>query len=196
MGPFEEAIPWAEQGIWGMERCLKRIWKFSGGQFREYNAEEIPFIFLNLLHKTIKKIGDDIESLKFNTAVSALMIVFNEMEKLEICDRTVLETFLKLLAPCAPFITEEIWREKLGHQSSIHKEPWPQANPTLLGDAVAIVAIQINGKTRGTIEIPTGLTEDKAIEIAKKDKKISKYLEGGEVKKTIFVQNKIINFIV
>jgi leucyl-tRNA synthetase len=194
MGPFEEAIPWMEQGILGAERFLNRVWKLSQNDLRDYSVTEISIIFQNILHKTIKKVGDDIESLKFNTAISALMILFNAIEKESITDKKTIEIFLKLLAPFAPFMTEEIWREKLGHTTSIHTEQWPIANPTLLGDVVVIVAVQVNGKTRGTLEIPSGLTESETLEIVRKEK-VGSYIEGKEIKKIIFVQDKIINII-
>ena len=160
---------------------------------------------LPILHKTIRKVTDDIESLKFNTAVSALMILFNEIERTEVQPRSgevepqvgpIFETFLKLLASFAPFMTEEIWREKLGHKTSIHKEPWPVADEKYLKDETVTIAVQINGRTREIITMPASVSEKEVSKAAQKDGKISKHLSGKEIKKTIFVQDKIINFIV
>src|SRR3989344_2196247 len=217
MGPFEEAIPWAEQGILGAERFLKRVWKYADNimrmpQIHNANAANENSSFprrresiLPILHKTIRKVTDDIESLKFNTAVSALMILFNEIERTEVQPRSgevepqvgpIFETFLKLLASFAPFMTEEIWREKLGHKTSIHKEPWPVADEKYLKDETVTIAVQINGRTREIITMPASVSEKEVSKAAQKDGKISKHLSGKEIKKTIFVQDKIINFIV
>lgn len=193
MGPFEDAIPWSEQGILGTERFLKRVWKFSQEEFTSHAVQDIPLEFQILINKTIKKVGNDIESLKFNTAVSSLMILFNEMDKLRIRDTTIWETFLKLLAPFAPFITEELWREICGHKESIHKEAWPKASESLLKDQTVIIAVQINGKTRGTIQVPIGSPKEDVMKIAQNEQ-TKKYLTE-EPKKIIFVPDKIINFI-
>jgi leucyl-tRNA synthetase len=211
MGPFEEAIPWAEQGVLGTERFLKRVWKLAGTVIAN-EAKQSPVVLsdakdlMSLLHKTIKKVTDDIESLKFNTAVSALMILFNELEKeqeawlrsgeAELRAPHIFQTFLKLLAPFAPFMTEEIWREKLGYNTSIHKEPWPVADESRLKDEVVTIAVQLGGKTRGIVQIAADSDQDAVAAAVQADTKLAKHLEGKKIKKVIFVQDKIINFIV
>lgn len=214
MGPFEDTIPWMEQGILGAERFLNRVWKSietipvdqENGKMGLKSAEEMQHYHATLtdlnvlLHKTIQKVGDDIESLKFNTAISSLMILFNEIEKfgrdMNGIPKDIFEVFLKLLAPFAPFMTEEIWREKLGHHTSIHKEQWPVVNQVFLKDAVVVMVVQINGKTRGTIKISAGQDQQQVLEIIRKESKIRPYIEGKEITKVIFVPDRIINIIV
>lgn len=193
MGPFEDAIPWSQQGILGTERFLKRVWKFSQGEFTTYATQDIPLELQIQMNKTIQKVGNDIESLKFNTAVSTLMILFNEIERHAIRDIGLWEIFLKLLAPCAPFITEEIWRETLENKKSIHEETWPATNESLLKDPAVIIAVQINGKTRSTIEVPAGSSKEDVIKMTQNEQ-TKKYLTE-EPTKIIFVPDKIINFI-
>ena len=145
------------------------------------------------LHQTIKKVTEDIELLKFNTAISAMMIFVNTAEKEASLTRKQLETFLVLLAPFAPYMTEELW-EKMRNDTSIHLEGWPQFDESkLVSDTVSVV-VQINGKTRGAVESPSGSSEDEILALVQENDGLSKWIEG-DMKKVIYVENKLINLV-
>ncbi|KKU70406.1 MAG: Leucine-tRNA ligase, partial [Parcubacteria group bacterium GW2011_GWA2_47_21] len=155
MGPFDQAISWNTDGMVGAKRFLEKVWRLRAKcdaniriHTNNTNKEKIEA----LLHQTIKKVTEDIEAMRFNTAVSALMILTNEMEKAEKVAKEDFEIFLRLLAPFAPHMTEELW-EGLGYKKSVHLIPWPKYDPAkLLSDKIKIV-VQVNGKTRGSLEI-------------------------------------------
>jgi len=197
MGPFEETVAWSTNGLIGIWRFLNRIWKFFNQIKLNKNKNEKLEIFA---HQTIKKIGDDLENFKFNTAVAALMTFFNKMEesKKELT-KDICEIFLKLLAPFAPHISEELWHKinpKIPCKKSIFQEPWPKYNPNLLKEKTVILIIQINGKLRDKIEISYNLPKEEVEKIAMGREKIKKYITGKKIKKVIFVPNKIINFVI
>ncbi|MBI4120276.1 MAG: class I tRNA ligase family protein, partial [Parcubacteria group bacterium] len=167
------------------------------------------------VHKTIKKVTEDIEGLQYNTAISALMILLNEFEaKPDRVSADDLEPFLKLLAPFAPHITEELWQETRTHADgnadsrgdktgagrrggfrSVHKEPWPKYNPRFIKEESADFVVQINGKTRGVVRLSAGSSQDDVELEAKTNQEIAKYLVGP-IKRIIFVKDKLINFVV
>jgi len=196
IGPYNETgqYPWDLGGVVGVRRFLERIWKIKS---KIVEIKKMPGISAieKSLHKTIKKVTEDIEEYKFNTAISAMMIFLNEMEKLDAVDQEYYEIFLRLLAPFAPHMTEELW-SKIGHSASIHLEQWPQYDPEKIVDNKAIIVVQINGKMRSQFETETGISEKEAKEKALAVSEVQKWLEGKAVKKTIFVPNKIINFVV
>lgn len=193
MGPFDYTMVWNQENLEGCFRFLKRVWNlFTGSNQSEVDDQ----ILLRKLNQTIKKVGEDIEEIKFNTAVAALMELLNEMCNVE-CTIKTLKTFLLLLAPFAPHLTEELW-EKLGNKFSIHQQSWPEYNPELIAEEVAVIAIQINGKLRGTTEVQSAKIRDqKEIErIAKENDKVKKYLKGQEIKRIVYVPGRLINFVV
>ncbi|MFA6269844.1 MAG: class I tRNA ligase family protein [Candidatus Paceibacterota bacterium] len=210
IGPYNETgqYPWDIGGVVGIKRFLERVWKM-GNELRSMNHELIeeksdakkPNQKLeNLLHKTIKKVTEDIENYKFNTAISAMMILLNELEK-EVASNQQLvakenfETFLKLLAPFAPHMTEEIW-SNLGHDSSIHLEEWPIFDSSKIKETNTVIVVQINGKIRSQFEAEVGISENEAKTKALSLPETQKWLEGKEPKKIIFIPNKIINFVI
>ncbi|GAG98874.1 unnamed protein product, partial [marine sediment metagenome] len=150
------------------------------------------------LHLLIRSVTERIEAFKFNTAVSSFMEFVNFLNRPEILargvDKKTIETFLILLAPFAPHFCEELW-ERLDHSQSIFKEKWPLYDPSLVEDRLARIAVQVNGKLRGVLLLAKDTPEEKAVEEARKIEKIRKYLEGKEIKKTVFVPSKIINFV-
>jgi len=149
-----------------------------------------------LVHKTTKKVTEDIENLHYNTAISALMILLNAMEKNKDSLLVVHNSlFLKLLAPFAPHIAEELW-EKSGNKTSIHLEPWPEYDPRLVEEETFELVVQINGKTRVTVSAQKGLSRKEAEEAALGIAKISEILGGKKPKKVIFVPDRLINFVV
>ncbi len=189
MGPFDQAISWSTNGLVGVRRFLERVWGLS----EKVGESTLGTDTETLLNQTIKKVGDDIESMKFNTAVSTLMIYANHLGTLPTVPQKAYETLLSLLSPFAPHITEELW-QKAGHASSIHAEPWTEYDSDkLVGDSVTL-AIQIGGKTKGTLEVPREVTEAEAVSLARADVRISKLVPKSP-KKVIYVPGKVLNFI-
>ncbi len=194
MGPFDYTMAWNKEGLEGCSRFIKRVWNL----FTKPNQTEADDqILLRKLNQTIKKVGEDIGETKFNTAIAALMELLNEISGKKL-SKPFLGQFLLLLAPFAPHLTEELWG-KLGNQFSIHQQSWPKYSPDLIEEEVVTIAVQINGKLRGTIELQRSKATEKqdwVEEMVKKDEKAKKYLEGKEIKRTIFVPGKLINFVI
>jgi leucyl-tRNA synthetase len=195
IGPYNEVgqYPWDLGGVVGVRRFLERVWKLGFGMRTSSDEPVENKKSDSLLHKTIKKVTEDIENYKFNTAISSLMVLLSEMEKSRAGKKTF-EVFLRLLAPFAPHITEEIW-SSFGHKSSIHLEEWPQFDESKIKEQSATIVIQINGKVRAQFEAPFGISESEAKNKAISMPEVQKWLTGGEPKKVIFVPNKILNFV-
>ena len=202
VGPYNEVstYPWNPDGVVGVRRFLERIWKIQNGDFVNPNLDlRNPNIEI-LLHKTIKKVGEDIVAQKFNTAISQLMIFLNAVEKEALRDpqgkgigKEQWKTLLRLLAPFAPHMTEELWRE-LGNKKSIHLEKWPAFDAKLLREETVMIAIQINGKTRGETEVSTD-ADKKTFEEAARNA-VKARLEGKQIVRTIVVPGRLVNFVV
>lgn len=190
IGPYNEvsSYPWSTNGLVGIRRFLERVWDLY-----EKVSDDVESQFVSLQHQTIKKVEDDVESMKFNTSVSALMIFANHLQKEAKISREDYEILVRLLAPFAPHMSEELW-EKLGYTTSIHLEAWPTYDPQkALTDEVSVV-LQVSGKRRGEIIVGRGASEEEVIAALKEDEKLSKYTDF-EAKKVIFVPDKIINFV-
>jgi len=149
---------------------------------------------ISLLHKTIKKVTEDIENFKFNTAISQLMIFANELDKEKQIPKEIFEKFLKILAPFSPHISEEIW-ENLGNKKSIFLSPWPKYDEKLIKEEKIILVIQVNGKVRDKVEVEADISEEEAKELVISREKVRKWIERKEIKKVIFVPKKLINFV-
>ncbi|MDP4000899.1 MAG: class I tRNA ligase family protein [bacterium] len=188
LGPHDATVSWNDKGIMGVKRFLDKIWSFTPSHSPSPQGRGKP----SNVHKLIKKITEDIETFKFNTTIAAFMEFLNKNNKL---DKSNWETFLKLLAPLAPHITEELW-EKLGHKESIHLQDWPKFNEKLLIDKTVIIIVQINGRVRGNIEIDAGTKETEVKEKARSLENVHKYLEGKDIVKEIFIQDKLFNFVI
>lgn len=199
MGPFEQAKAWSTGSTEGIYRFLQRIWRLyqekslvecggtCGGKFGK-----LP----HLLHKTIKKVSEDIENFKFNTAISQIMIFTNEVSKFSELPRGAMEIFCKLLSPFAPHLAEEIWHTILNKKESIACEKWPEYNREMVKDEEVELAIQINGKLRATEQVPVDISKEDALSLAKNHEKVQKWLENKKVIKEIFVPGKIVNLVV
>lgn len=193
MGPFDQAIAWNTDGLVGTRRFVERVWRLKE-KVKESSGEPKKEIE-TLIHQTIKKVSEDIAALKFNTAVSQLMIALNALEKESEIAQPHYETVLQLLAPFAPHVTEELWNE-LGHRDSVHSAPWPAYDLTKLVPDTVSVAVQVNGKTREIIEVPQNSEEETVKEAALASEGVKKWVEGKSVKKVIWVKNKILNLLV
>jgi len=193
MGPADQATEWSDRGVVGCYRFLNKVWnlqnrvKNSVLKIKDSNLEK-------LIHRTIKKVSEDIENFRFNTTVSALMILTSEMEKQEQLSVTSYQLLIKLLAPMAPHISEELW-QKLGHKKSIFLEKWPKYDPKLIKEEIITLVVQVNGKVRDKIEVETNISEEKAKELAFSREKVRKWIGDEEIKKVIFIPGKLINIV-
>jgi leucyl-tRNA synthetase len=203
MGPLEQMKPWSTKGIEGVYRFLGRVWRLmmeedSDGNWSKSSKVqdvEIPPAINKLLHKAIKKVGSDIESLQLNTAVSELMILTNELTKEEVKPKKALETLVLLLSPYAPHMTEELWSQ-LGHTNTLAFEPWPSFDPALLIEENVEVPIQVNGKIKDKIFVPAKATAAEMEEQARAHTDFAKWLQSKEIKKIVCIPGKIINIVV
>ncbi len=198
MGPFEQAIPWDEKGVVGVYRFLERVWRLQE-KLKIQNAKLKVTIknekLERLVHQTIKKVGEDIEQMKFNTAVSALMILTNAMAEQKELSIAHYQLLITLLAPFAPHIAEELW-EKFGNKKSVHLEKWPEYDPGLVAEEEIDLVIQVNGKVRDTIRVRADIGEDEAKKVAAESEKVKKWIEGKEIRKVIFVKGRLVNIVV
>ena len=193
MGPLEKSKPWKTKGLQGCYRFLQKIWRLFNDKTKniEYNCANKET--LKILHQTIKKVTEDIDNLRFNTAVSQLMIFTNHLVTLSTLDREVLHTFLVLLNPFAPHLSEEI-NAKLGNDT-IASMKWPKYDNSLIIENTSTVAVQFNGKMRGTIEIASNSEQKIVRETVMEDKNLKKFFEGMEEIKVIYITDKLINFV-
>ncbi|MDD5032313.1 MAG: class I tRNA ligase family protein, partial [Patescibacteria group bacterium] len=191
MGPFSGACAWSTNGLIGARKFLEKVVKLKSKSEKLKGDNELS----NLLHKTIKKVGEDIEEFKLNTAVSTMMILANEMEKSEKIDIIHYSLFIILLSPFAPHLAEELWAG-LGHKESVFKQVWPEYDKKLIKDETINLVVQVNGKLRETISVAADISEKEAKEEAMKSEKIKKWLEGKEIVKVIFVKGRLINIVV
>ncbi|MBQ9557140.1 MAG: leucine--tRNA ligase [Clostridia bacterium] len=190
IGDFEKAAPWSSQSIKGCKRFLDRVYALPEllAEGEGYGKLEKSF------NRTIKKVSEDIMSLKANTAIAALMELLNEIAAEKAITAAGLKAFLILLNPLAPHITEELW-EQNGFGGYIHQQSWPEYDESKLADDVVEIAVQINGKLRGTVEIPADASDADAIGAAKVNGKIAAELEGKQIIKEIFVKGRLVNIV-
>lgn len=190
MGPFENTVAWSTASIVGTSRFIERVWRLQD-IVTENNSEALDV----LLNQTIKKVSADIEAFKFNTAVSQMMILLNAIEKEKMLGKKQWGIFLQLLAPFAPHITDELW-EKLGHKDSIHVSPWPEADESKIVATTVTVAVQVNGKVRAKISLAPDVGEAEALEAARNEPAVAKWLALGKEVKAVYVAGKVVNFVV
>jgi len=199
MGPLEAIKPWSIQGVEGVHRFLQKTWRMTvdtdAGQLAEAikdtDADEAT---LRLLHQTIKKVGDDIETFGFNTAISAMMIFINHLSKQEIRPKSVVEKFILILAPFAPHIAEELW-ERLGHNVTLAYEPWPGYDEELVKEKEVELPVQVNGKIRDRIIVPADSSCEYVQTQALLSASVRAALDGKEPKNVIYVENRIVSII-
>jgi len=195
LGPLEQSKPWNTAGISGVFGFLKKLWKlYFDEQGLIVTSNPASKEALKSLHKTIKKVNEDIEGFSFNTSVSQFMICVNELTAMNCHERSILEPLVILISPYAPHIAEELW-EKLGHQNSISEVAFPQFNPEHLVESSKEYPVSFNGKMRFTIELPLDLTVAQIQEIIMADERTMKQLDGKTPNKVIIVPGKIINLV-
>jgi leucyl-tRNA synthetase len=193
LGPLDATKPWDEKGIKGPANFLARTYRFLAGSENITRGDEDPEI-LRALHKTIKKVTDDIEHLRFNTAISAMMIFLNTALKKGSVSLDTAGSFIRLLAPFAPHLGEEMW-QLTGHKGTIAYEPWPVADEKYLEEELFECPVSVNGKMRFKIELPVNLPQEEVIAIALADERAKKWI-GNATPKVIVVPNRIVNIVV
>ncbi|MGA9407584.1 MAG: leucine--tRNA ligase, partial [Bacteroidota bacterium] len=199
MGPLEEMKPWSTRGVEGVYRFLNRVWRLYVGEEGNLDpavkAVEVSQDLERLFHSTVKKVGEDVEALRFNTAISQMMILVNELTKTESRPRQILEPLVLVLAPFAPHIAEELW-QKLGHESSLACEPWPSFDESKMQQKTVEVVFQVNGKIRARSNVPVDMDESALKQLAYAEQNVKQHLDGKSVVKEIIVKNKLVNFVV
>jgi len=191
MGPFDQAVAWSTDGVKGVRRFLDKVWNLSEKLDLDFKAEELS----GLMHKTIKKVGEDIEKMHFNTAISQLMIWVNELSKHERVGIDEMKNLSLLLSPFAPHMAEELWKN-LGNSESISKAEWPIYDESKIKDDVITLAVQVNGKLRDTLEVDAEISDSDAKAKALESDKVKKWLDGNEPKKVIYVKGKLVSIVV
>ena len=192
IGDFEKSVPWSDNSVKGCRRFLDRVWNLAddiveGDAF----SKELEI----LMNKTIKKVSDDFETLKFNTAIAAMMSLINEFKRVGHVNKAEYKTLLILLNPVAPHITEELW-SIMKFDGMIVDQAWPQYDPNKVVDDVIEMAVQINGKVRGIITLAMDATLEDAKVLALADEKIKMFTDGKMIVKEIYVPGKIFNIVV
>lgn len=193
MGPFDAMKPWSTQSIEGGFRFLQKVWRLV--EEKELIDKEPSDDINRLLHKTIKKVTEDIEEFRFNTAISQMMIFANELLKKKIIPKSVMGKLALIISPFAPHLGEEIW-EYIGNSGTLAFEAWPMYNPELVIDSTFELVFSVNGKVRGKKEVPMDISKEDAISAAYNNEDIKRHTDGKEIIKEIYVPNKLVNIVV
>jgi leucyl-tRNA synthetase len=203
MGPFDQPISWSTDNMVGSRRFIERVWKLrekinpkseirNPKQIKNNKIQNSKPEFL--IHKTIKKVSEDIEDFHFNTAISALMILLNEMEKEESLSSENYKLLIKLLSPFAPHIAEELWFD-IGGKKSIHLEDWPKCDESKLQSDEVTIIVQVNGKVRGSFKAVKDQKQEEIESIALSLPPVKKWVGGNQIKKIFFVKGKVVSIL-
>lgn len=197
MGPLEQSIAWSEDGLAGSRRWLDRVWRLfidDDDKLRDHITTVNDHKLDKIYNETVKKVTDDYEGLRFNTAISQMMVFINEAYKAENLPVEYVEGFIKLLNPIAPYMTEELW-SYLHKDESVTYAAWPTFDETALIEDEIEIVLQVNGKVRGRLTIPADADRDKMTELALADEAVQKQIDGGQPKKVIAVPGKLVNVV-
>jgi leucyl-tRNA synthetase len=200
MGPIEKGAPWSDDAIPGLQRFLQRAYRMLAGEAEE--GGETPALMegdgseeqARLTARTIHGVTEDIEAMRFNTAISKLMVFVRDVAREAPLPRAGAEAFVRLLCPFAPHLAEELWR-CLGHETTLVREHWPQADAALLVQDVVTLAVQVNGKRRDEIEVPTDADEETIRRAALASEKVQRHLGGRAARKVIVVPGRLVNVV-
>jgi leucyl-tRNA synthetase len=206
MGPLEQVKPWSTDDVAGVSRFLGRAWRLVAGEdAQDLDSSNAPADSitdaepsseqLRALHQAIENVTDDIEGLRFNTAIAALMEFVNEARGWDALPRGVAEDFVLLLSPFAPHLAEELW-QRLGHDESLAYAPWPELVEEHLEEDTVEMAVQVNGTVRATIAVDAEAEEEAVLEKARAEENVQRHLDGHEVQREIYVPGRIVNFVV
>lgn len=199
IGPFDQTAAWDTQGIEGVHRFLMRVWRLvideDTGEINSRIKDSEPDAdTLSLLHKTIKIVGDHIDEMRFNTALSQMMIFVNEINKKEVLPINALKDFILIFSPFAPHLGEELW-ECLGGTPSVLKESWPGYNPEFLVEEKLTIVVQVNGKVRGDMDVPADTDPEELKQHAQKLPNVERHIKGKTIRKIIIVPKKLVNIV-
>jgi leucyl-tRNA synthetase len=207
LGPFSDGGDFRDTGIEGMSRFLKRVWVMGTG--KNITSTPLPASANRVLHSTIKGVTEDLVAFRYNTAIAKLMTLYNTLSELEEIEKGAFKSFLQLLAPFAPHMTEELWEEHefakgeaervTGEENwSIHTSAWPTYDPKALETDTVVVVVQVNGKLRSSLELSKDVIHDQNVieEKARASEAVKRHIEGKEVKKVVYIPGKILNFVV
>jgi leucyl-tRNA synthetase len=200
MGPLEAVKPWSMQGVEGVYRFLQRVWRLvvdeeTGELSKNVQEAVADEATTRLLHQTIKKVGGDVETFGFNTAISAMMILTNHLAKQPVVAKAVVEPFILILSPFAPHIAEELW-QKLGNDKTLSYEPWPNFDPELVKEVEIELAIQVNGKIKDKIVVSAQADEESIKQKALANERVIAALAGKQPKKVIVIKSRLVNIVV
>jgi len=211
LGPFDQGGDFRDTGMAGMWRFLNRVWRLVNGQItkcqngRKSNLAIEQFSHLNRLrYRTIKEVTEDMENLRYNTALAHIMEYVNQISRYSVSNsklpKEAIETLLLLLAPFAPHMTEELWQQLHPRATfaSIHQQPWPKYNKRLIKEEMVTIVVEVNGKVRDKIQIENekGKIKKEVEKVARESEKVSQYLAVKKIRQVIFVPGKLINFVV
>jgi leucyl-tRNA synthetase len=192
IGPFEKAAPWIDENLRGSRRFLDRLWRYVHAQLEKGAERSAPEVALHL-NRAAQKVTQDIEAFKFNTAVSALNILLNACEALDMA-REDLGVLVRLLAPLAPHIAEELWQE-LGYPYSVHHAAWPQVDGAALAQATVTLPVQVNGRRRGEVVVASDADEDEVRRAVEADSRLRPWLDGLCIERVVLVPGRIVNVV-
>ena len=194
MGPFDQPISWSTDNMVGSRRFIERIYSLALKIKNKKSKIKISEKLESLIHKTIKKVSEDIENFHFNTAISSLMILLNEMEKENSLEIENYKLLIKLLSPFAPHIAEELWFD-IGGKKSIHLEDWPKWDESKLQSDEVTIIVQVNGKVRGSFKAVKGQKQEEIESIALSLPPIKKWVGENQIKKIFFVKGKVVSIL-
>ena len=192
MGAFDQAIPWSTNGAKGCRKFLDRVWRLQDSVVP--GAKFSPALNA-VVNETVKKVSEDIEKMKFNTAIAAMLTLVNEMSAQPSVTKADMEALLLILSPFTPHICEEIW-QNLGHAEPIHHQPWPVWDENYLTEDMTEIAVQVNGKVRGRIMVPADLTKETAERELPESEDVRRLTAGKTVVKVVFVPGRLLNIVV
>jgi leucyl-tRNA synthetase len=202
LGPLEATNPWSMRGVEGVYRFLGRVWRLVIDDRAEEQklTDSVQDVepdreTLRKLHQTVKKVTEDLDGMRFNTALAAMMEFANHLTRLEVRPRSVLEAFVLILSPFAPHLGEELW-SALGHTGTLAYEPWPKYDEALTQEDTIEVPIQVNGKLRSKVQVPADIDEETLRATALADARVRALIDGKQVRKVIVVARKLVNIVV
>jgi len=195
MGPYTQGADFSDRGISGIRRFLNRVWNLVVKHAGHLNSGTAPAAYRRRLHQTIQSVTEDIGDLGYNTAIASLMEYVGSIQRRDELYAEEVDGLLLLLAPFAPHIAEELW-ERIGRPYSIHQQPWPVADAMLLVRGTEVIAIQVNGRTRATIELPVDTGQDEAVQAARQVEVVQRHLNGAAIQRVVYVPGRVINLVV
>jgi leucyl-tRNA synthetase len=194
MGPYDQGIEYSDRGLGGVTRFLDRVWALITRHASTLSAKPPDPEARRALHAAIQRITEETEALKYNTAIAALMAYLNTLESGAPPRREEVETFLKLLAPYAPYLAEELW-ERVGGAYSIHQQPWPEYDPDLLRTETMTIVAQVDGRVRDRVEVPAGADAAVVERAVRAAPNVTRHLEGRAVRGVVYVPGKLVNLV-